>query len=523
MRSRPIRSLLAPLAVCLLGLGLTASPARAAEWSPGVALTDQLGKEDSLLPVVSVAPNGAAIATWRNAMDDSVRYAERPAGGSFSGRTALETGAPAFMSTRPAVAINAAGAAVAAWAAGSFSEEVVRASYRPAGGSFSPPVTISAAGKDATAPDVAITAGGKAIVVWSVGLGSLGERFVEASTHGTAGGFNTGQVLNDNDDTGSLLPVQPRLGLDGNGNAIAVFPTIRPGGPGNVAPVEWAPLSSGATAFGAPVDLEAGFVPDVALSPDGRATVVWQDEGTVYAAEQASAGGAFGSAKPVSDAGEANANTARVGVDGSGTATVTFQTGTPSSVVRYATRPAGGSFAAPVTLSSAGNSGSAELAVDAAGNAAAVWTRFNGSIETVEAAYRPAGAGFNAAKTLTKPGQPGILADVAIDAGGNATAVWQSTASFGVVWTSAYGEGGTTPPPGEGGGGNPGGGSGGGGSSGSGSSGSSGAGPGPTAAPAPAPRSAAKKPLKCGKGKKKKTVGGKPKCVKAKPQQKGKR
>ena len=78
-------------------------------------------------------------------------------------------------------------------------------------------------------------------------MGGLDADFVEASTHGAAGGFSAGELLNDEDDTGSLLPVAPRLTVDGGGHAIVVYPTVRPGALGDVDPVAWAPMSSGST------------------------------------------------------------------------------------------------------------------------------------------------------------------------------------------------------------------------------------------------------------------------------------
>ena len=496
-------------ALCLLALA-GSSPAAAAEWSTGTALTDQLGSEDSEFPVVAVAPDGAALAVWRDREDNSVRYASRPAGGSFSGRVPLEAPGASTAAGKPAVALNSAGAAVVAWTRNVSGEEVVEASYRPAGGSFSAPVTVSPAGQLGTAPDVAISAAGKAVVVWSVAADSVSEHFAEASVHGTSGGFSAAEILNGHSDSGYLLPLQARVAMDGDGNAIVVFPSTRPGGPGIVQPIQWTYMTAGGSTFGVPQDLEEGATPDVAFSASGRATVVWQKSGVVRAAEQVtSSGGAFAASKRVSAVLDGTASKPDVGVDGAGNATVVYQV---DEVVKVATRPQGGSFGTPVSLSSSGESGDAQVAVDAAGNAAAAWTRFDGSKETVEGSYRPAGADFGAPKTLTKTNFSGNLPAVAIDGSGAATAIWQTTNFFGIVWTSTYSQGSTPPPPpppppGEesGGGGGP--------SGGSPSSSPAAAAP---VTPAAQPSAPTKKALKCPRGKVKKSVRGKQKCVKAK-------
>ena len=521
------------LAILLFGLTAMAGTA-AGDWSTGTALTDQLGNEDSLAPAIAVAPNGAALVVWRNQEDSSVLYASRPAGGAFSGRTALEGAGSSTAEDRPAVALNSTGAAVAAWTRTLAGDEAVMASYRPAGGSFSSPIAISAAGDNATAPDVAIDSTGRAVVIWSIASGSAGKRFAEASFHGPSGSFSPGDVLNGSEDSGYVLPMNPRVAMDGDGNAIAVFPSERPFVLGVVNPIQWAYMGSGATSFGTPSDLEVGATPDIAYGANGRATIAFQKEGVIRAAEETgSAGAGFEASKRVSAVLDGNASQPEVGVDGSGAATVVYQVGAVhEQEVKAATRLAAGNFATPTTLSSPGDSGDAQVAVDAAGNAAAVWSRFDGTKETVEGTYRRAGGSFGAATTLTKAGYPGSVPAVAIDGSGAATAAWETTNLFGIVWTSSYAQGATPPLPEEGGPkeGGPneeGGGQGsGGGQAGGGSPGDSSspqAGPNASAPPATSPPSkpAIAPPPKCRRGFKKKTVAGKPKCVKAKPKKHG--
>lgn len=517
VRSR-LRWLLSLCALSLLGLATGAAPAPAA-WSGNVPLSNPLGG-DAEFPALAVAPNGAALGAWRDLQENSVRYSEHAAGAAFPLNSSIAIEAPGSSAAegRPAVALNSAGAAVIAWAAGPFGAEEVKASYRPAGKSFSAPVTISAAGENANAPDVAIDAAGKAVLVWSVGDGPAGPRFAEASVHGPSGEFSDGELVNRGEDTGYTLPMQPRVAMDGSGNAIAVFPSQRPGGEGTLIPVQRAYMAVGDTEFGAPADLPAGHAPDIAFGGD-RATAVWQRDGVIYAAEQTTAGNtAFGSEKQVSADADGAASTAAVAVDGAATATVVYQAGAGDTAVFAATRSSGGSFGQPDQLSSAGDSGDATVAVTPGGAAVAAWTRFNGSKETVEASRRPAGADFGSPTTLSTGSSGPIAANLAaagIDAAGNSTVLWQRAEFFGVVFAATYSTG-VTPPDDGGGDGDDGGGGDNNGDGGGGGGGDTGGAQTPTASPvttASAPKPAAK-PLKCRRGFKKKKVGGKPKCVK---------
>ena len=65
-----------------------------------------------------------------------------------------------------------------------------------------------------------------------------------------------------------------------------------------------------------------------------------------------------------------------------------------------------------------------QVAVDPAGNAVAVWERHVGGEEIVEASERPAGGDWSEPEVLSLPGEEGQRSRVAIDASGNAIAVW---------------------------------------------------------------------------------------------------
>jgi hypothetical protein len=116
-------------------------------------------------PQVAMDANGGAVVVWRRS--DGVRFrietAIAPPAGPFGSPQVLSAaGADAF---DPQVAVNAGGTAVAVWrrAAGL---SRVESSTRPAGGSFGAAEPVSPADAAGLEPRVAVAASGLTIVVW---------------------------------------------------------------------------------------------------------------------------------------------------------------------------------------------------------------------------------------------------------------------------------------------------------------------------------------------------------------------
>lgn len=94
--------------------------------------------------------------------------------------------------------------------------------------------------------------------------------------------------------------------------------------------------------------------------------------------------------------------------------------------VFFSAREPGGTFSAPVALSAPGGTAhSARVALDAAGNAVAVWVRHDGSSFIAQAAFRPVGGSFGPAVDLSEPGRSASDPQVASDGAGNVLAVWR--------------------------------------------------------------------------------------------------
>src|ERR671930_493898 len=114
---------------------------------------------------LSVAADAAgdAFALWTRS--GTVQAAERPAGGAWS--AAQDVSGTCVAAQAVHLAASPAGAAVAVWECPKGGHTIVQASAHARGGSWGPPQDLSAAGRDAHVPRVALDRAGAALAVWT--------------------------------------------------------------------------------------------------------------------------------------------------------------------------------------------------------------------------------------------------------------------------------------------------------------------------------------------------------------------
>jgi hypothetical protein len=409
--------LAAGLAVWLVAPGATlATPA----W---LAPTDlSTTGQDAFEPVVAVDAAGNATAVWErfNGTNDIVQAATRPAGGGWSAGQDLS--AAGENARRQHVGVDAAGNATAVWERSNGTNFIIQAATRPAGDAWGAAQDLSAAGQEAQQPDVAVGAAGDAVAVWKRSNGT--NFIIQAATRLAGGGWGAAQDLSAVGQEAQ----DPRIAVDGHGNAVAVW--SRSNGTNFIIQAATRPAGGG---WGAAQDLSAtgqnAFDAHVAVDPQGNATAVWRrfdGANEIVQAATLPTGGSWSSAQNLSSAGQ-SASKQHVAVDAQGNATAVWNrfNGT-NSIVQAATMPAGGSWSSPQDLSAAGqNANDPFVAVDGQGDTVASWYRFNGTNSIVQAATMPAGGGWGAAQDLSATGQNAFDARVALDAQGNAAAVWR--------------------------------------------------------------------------------------------------
>ena len=168
--------------------------------------------------------------------------------------------------------------------------------------------------------------------------------------------------------------------------------------------------------------------PRVATDAQGNAVAVWLRSNGTHMIAQATQRTATGAWQPIVDLSAAgqNASEAQLAVDPAGNAVVLWlRSNGTHQIVQSSTRPAGGTWQAPVNLSAAGaNAGMPRLAVDAQGGATAVWHRLDVSHTRLQAAIRPPGGSWAAATTLSAAGGNATSPAVAVNAQGTTVAAW---------------------------------------------------------------------------------------------------
>jgi hypothetical protein len=184
--------------------------------------------------------------------------------------------------------------------------------------------------------------------------------------------------------------------------------------------------------FGAPQDVSPpyGDASDSQLAVDamGNAIAVWDRllaANHVVQAAVRPAGGSFGTPQDLSVPGGA-AGRPQVAVDREGDAVAVWEGYKGKDFAIWAaSRPAGGRFASPQDLAtSIAYVGSSQVALDAKGDAVAVWEAHSGSNVVVQAAMRAAGGNFGQPADLSAPGADAGNPQLAFDGQGNAIAVW---------------------------------------------------------------------------------------------------
>jgi hypothetical protein len=344
---------------------------------------------------------------------------------SEAGQSALE----------PQVAVDAQGGVVAVWKRNS----IIQASSRPAGGGWQTPVDLSEGVEPNTVepyePDVAMDGAGDAVAVWSFPVPGTGHvEFITQAAVRPAGAWQRAE------DISAAGESNPQVAIDPRGDAIAVW-TLYDGTSHNQIIQAASRPADGA--WQPPVTLseigQNAYSPQVAVDPHGDAMVIWQSyNGTNYVAQAAyrPVGGSWQAAVDLSEAGRSAASP-KVIFDPEGDAVAIWElvfncTGCSRNgeIIQAAYRPVGGSWQAAVDLSEAGLiAEEAHVALDAQGNAVAVWERerpTNKSSRVIQAAYRPVGGSWQAAVDLSGEGESAGEPRVALDPQGDAIVVWDS-------------------------------------------------------------------------------------------------
>jgi hypothetical protein len=244
------------------------------EWEEPVPLSEG----ESFTPQAAMDARGDATAVWMH-FDGShyvVESSYRPEQGEWGEATLVSQ--PGEEGGNPHVAIDAEGDSLVVWRGEDEGEERLRAAYRPEGGEWGEPISVSAPGEQVQFPKAAVDPDGNAVVVWSGNRGEVGGwDIVHASFKAVGGEWEEPVELSSEGGNGSPSDVV----FDTSGNASVVWE--RWDGSTNLVQVayrpageEWEPAvdlsEEGKQGMDARVVLDA---PGSATAADGDATAVW--------------------------------------------------------------------------------------------------------------------------------------------------------------------------------------------------------------------------------------------------------
>ncbi len=342
--------------------------------------------------------------------------------------------APGKDAAGPSVAVAASGETVAVWARRDAGTNfTVQAATRSPGSAFSAPIDLSTTSFDA---DVAMTPGGEAVAVWRKFDVASGKYLIQAATRSPGGAFSGPipisvsaaaaqpqglRVAASPSGVAAVAWVQKDLGSAIDPDQFSVLVSVRAAGGGFSAPTM--------VSTSPPSTETEAASPRLAIDAGGAVTVVWTyDDGTDSLIEGATMipGSGFSVPLPLSEpGGDAGSPAIAAAANGSLVAAWTRSNGS-ENVVEAATGSAGGGFSSPSPLSAPGeDAGSPATAMSAAGEARVAWIRSNGSDYLVESATGFAAASFSAPVKLSSLGISAFDPALAVEPGGGAAVVWK--------------------------------------------------------------------------------------------------
>ncbi len=297
---------------------------------------------------------------------------------------------------------------------------IIQAATAPPEGNFGPAANLSAPSRDAQLPQVAASPDGTVTVVWQRSDGA--NTVIQAATRPPGGSFgapvNLSPAGND--------AINPQVAASPDGTVTVVWQRFN-----GIHDVVQASTRAPGGTFGPPTDLSAlggqAGSPQLAASPDGTVTVVWQrfdGANTIIQAATRPPGAGFGTPVDLS-APSQNATIPQVASAGDGSvAAVWSRFNGAVSIIQASVRTPGGSFAEPVDLSNPFlNADTPQISGAPDGSFSAVWSRFIGVQQVIQSSTRGPSGAFGEVTNLSQPGA--ILPQLAIAADGSATAVWQ--------------------------------------------------------------------------------------------------
>ncbi len=389
--------------------------------------------DDATNPQLAMAANGNAVAVWQQSdgTRDNIWANHYVPGTGWTGPLLLETD-DSGSAEHPQVAVDANGNAVAVWRQLSSSTYNIWANYYQQGVGWTGAVLIETVDSgSATNLHVAMDASGNAVAVWAQSDGTRQD--IWANRYSTVDGWGQARKI-EADDAGDAL--SPRVAMDADGNAIAVWEQWNGSRYDITANRYVTGIGWGAVERIETDDTGNSMDPQVAVDGDGNAVAVWrQSDGTStnLVANRFTVGTGWGTAEPIeTETGEVRFP--RVAMDADGNAVAVWRqlsNSAQNTWANYYQQGVGWTGAVLIETDSAGMVDTPQVAMSANGTAVAVWGQDDGFFRyNIWANRFVPGVGWGLATSIdtrnySDAGTGAHSPQVAMDASGNAIAVWQ--------------------------------------------------------------------------------------------------
>jgi Glycosyl hydrolase family 26 len=381
-------------------------------------------KQDAAAPQVAVAPDGTSTVVWSGKAEGVFSVYERRIAPDGTPGAINQLSAPNQDALSPQVAVAPDGTATVVWIRFDGANFVVQERRIAPGGSLEAAKDLSATGRDAAEPQVAVAPDGTATVVWKR---FDGFHFLIKERQIGPGGALVGSNSNTLSEEGRDA-VGPQVAIAPDGTATVVWSRfdgtssivqerrIAPDG-------KPAPTVNDLSASG-----QSAVQPQIVVDPDGTATVVWvRSDGsdTIVQERRVPASGVPDSTTNDLSAPGGSAAEAELAVGPDRTVTAVWERYDGSSFVIQDRRisPTGTPEPTTRTLSTSGrDAAEPRVAIAPDGSATVVWSRFDGSNFIVQGRnLAPDGTPTSGAENLSFPGRSAGGAQVTA---GALTTIW---------------------------------------------------------------------------------------------------
>ena len=408
---------------------------------PGSVSFDGTNNVASFIPGSSLAILTAYTATLSTAITDlsgnalatNYSWSFTTADGAWVGAELIETddAGPAYT---PQIAVDSNGNALAVW---SQSDSIWANRFDGTSWGSAELIETNDAGS-ARGPQIAFDSNGNALAVW---WQSDGEHFSIWANRFDGSGWGSAELI-ETDNTGDAA--RPQIAFDSNGNALAVWFQSDDAHFGFSI---WANRFDGSS-WGSAELIEtdtAGSArdPQIAVDSNGNALAVWYQDDGAHLGIWANRfdGTSWGSAELIETDDAGTARDPQIAFDSNGNALAVWRQSDGANLSIWANRFDGSNWGSAVLIETddAGDAEHPQIAFDSNGNALAVWSQFDGSLNSIWA-NRFDGSGWGSAELIeTDDAGPAGSPQIAVDSNGNALAVWrQFDGAHFSIWANRF-------------------------------------------------------------------------------------